>query len=69
MKTYYERTSQRRILVYLLGDAATGTEGLDCAERAGTAKIELGRRGGVPKNFPDVIAHDTENIHREHAEV
>ena len=65
MNTRYEQTSQKRILVYLLGNAAAGTEGLDCAERAGSAKIEFGMPGGVPKNFPDVIAHDTENMHRE----
>ena len=65
VNTDYERTTQKRIPVYLLGDAATGTEGLDCVERAVSAKIELGMPGGVPKNFPDVIAHDTENMHRE----
>ena len=65
VNTHYERTSQRRIPVYLLGDAAAGTEGLDCAERAGSAKIEFGMPGGVPKNFTEVIAHDTENMHRE----
>ena len=65
VNTRYEQTSQRRIPVYLLGDAAAGTEGLGFAERAGSAKIEFGMPGGVPKNFPDVIAHDTENMHRE----
>ncbi len=34
VNTHYERTTNKRIPVYLLGDSATGTEELDCAERA-----------------------------------
>ena len=65
VNTDYERTTNKRIPVYLLGNSATGTEEQDSAERAATTTIELGMPGGVPKNFPDMIAHDTENIHSE----
>ena len=54
----YEDETQKRIPVYLLGP----NEG---QEDSVSAKIELGMPGGVPKNFPDVIAHDTENMYRE----
>ncbi len=59
----YEEETQRRIPVYLLGPDM-GPEDLSAGRDPGR-KIEIGMPGGVPKNFPDVIAHDTENMYRE----